>query len=545
MSNISILPYAVGASTAGNTGNSLVTYDTVNGVRPLNTTTEYVATFASGGSTTNNVRLTAPLTGIDADTTINALVLDRTTTTPVTYGTVAGAGTLHVASGTILATGSGSGNAISVATLDFGSREGVIVTPPALTISSNLTGSNGLTKAGNGALTLTGNNAGLTGQVTVGAGNITVASIGTNLGGTGDIALTGGTLLFNGTTPETTSRGLALGGDLGMIDAASGSTLTVAGTVSGAGSLVKGTNAGTLILTGSNTYTGGTFVRGGTLSFGSAANLGNTNGIVINPGGILQNTGVVTLSQPVLITAGGGTRGIDTEADLMLNGSVGQNGTPTNALDLTKTGPGTLTLGGVNIFNGQLVVSAGVVRVNGSLAQINTSDVGVTVAANAGLGGSGLIARDVQLATGASLLAGAGPTSVGTLTINGTLTLAGNFAMQLKVGTAAAGDRVSVQGTLAFNGGTATLRLTDLTGNGVFAGPCTFLSTDTGITGTLPTFVLDYTNAPAFANTGLLVVQVGNTFQVVPEPSVNALLAVALGIGAVAFFLRRRRQQVA
>src|SRR5205823_7126231 len=56
---VSVLPYAVGATTVFGQGNTLVTYSPAVGVRPLDLTTEYAAYAAAGA--TDNVRATASL----------------------------------------------------------------------------------------------------------------------------------------------------------------------------------------------------------------------------------------------------------------------------------------------------------------------------------------------------------------------------------------------------------------------------------------------------------------------------------------------------
>src|SRR5439155_165761 len=82
---------------------------------------------------------------VNSATEVNALVMKS-------GGSLTGTGTLKVSSGTVLLAGAG----VSVGTLDFGTAEGVIHTVGGgFTISSLITGSNGLTVAGGGSLTLT------------------------------------------------------------------------------------------------------------------------------------------------------------------------------------------------------------------------------------------------------------------------------------------------------------------------------------------------------------------------------------------------------
>lgn len=97
---------------------------------------------------------------------------------------------------------------------------------------------------------------------------------------------TGGTLLVNG-TDLTLPAAMALGPGGGTVDT-NGNTATVSGAISGTGGLTKA-GAGTLVLSGTNTYSGGTAVNAGTLSVnGSLA-----SGVTVNAGGILGGNGAI------------------------------------------------------------------------------------------------------------------------------------------------------------------------------------------------------------------------------------------------------------
>ena len=78
-------------------------------------------------------------------------------------------------------------------------------------------------------------------------------------------------------------------------------TTTVAVTKAGAGSWV---------LSGANSYTGGTNLNGGTLSVGQDGNLGGSAGALSFDGGKLLLTGGFSSNRNATLNAGGGT--IDT-----------------------------------------------------------------------------------------------------------------------------------------------------------------------------------------------------------------------------------------
>jgi fibronectin-binding autotransporter adhesin len=221
-------------------------------------------------------------------------------------------------------------------------------------------------------------------------------------------------------------------------------TATISSELLGASQLVK-TDLGTLVLTGTNSYTGGTAVNGGTLRIASDANLGAAGGGLSFNGGTLNTTADVTSSRGVDLI-GAGALATETGTILTLNGVISGTG------GFTKAGTGSLILSGTNSFGGDVDVTAGSLFVNGD----QSAATGLTgVASGALLGGSGIIGGDVTLADGATLAAGAG--NVGTLTINGNLALGAGSVLDFEFGAAnvaggALNDLVDVGGNLVLDG---------------------------------------------------------------------------------------------
>jgi len=93
---ISILPCAIGDTTASGIGSSFVTYG-ANGVRPL-AAAEYLVDDLSGVFPAANVKLDNGTSGVPAasSSTVNSLVL---ATNGSNTGSVTGTGTLNVTSG--------------------------------------------------------------------------------------------------------------------------------------------------------------------------------------------------------------------------------------------------------------------------------------------------------------------------------------------------------------------------------------------------------------------------------------------------------------
>jgi len=223
-----------------------------------------------------------------------------------------------------------------------------------------------------------------------------------------------------------------------------GYTATIAADLTGATQLVK-TDLGTLMLSGANSYTGGTAINGGTLRISSDANLGDASGGLGLNGGTLNTTTDLNSARAVAL-AGAGTFRTDAGTTLTLTGSV------TGLGSLTKTGTGTLVLGGIGSYAGATTVGAGTLLVNGDYSAATGA---TNVRAGANLGGTGRIGGNVTLADGAILTPGAG--GAGTLTIGGNLSLAAGATLAYDFGQAniaggALNDLVKVGGNLTLDG---------------------------------------------------------------------------------------------
>ena len=156
------------------------------------------------------------------------------------------------------------------------------------TISGVISGAAALIKVGSGTLTLSGSNT-YSGSTTISAGTISISSS-DNLGSTpgsadaDNIIFNGGTLNTSGTFTLGTNKGLTLTGN-GTIDTDASTTLTYEGII--AGFKFYKVRFRTLILSGSNTYTGSTTLSSGTISISSSDNLGypgsaDTDNIIFN-----------------------------------------------------------------------------------------------------------------------------------------------------------------------------------------------------------------------------------------------------------------------
>jgi autotransporter-associated beta strand protein len=253
--------------------------------------------------------------------------------------------------------------------------------------------------------------------------NYGVTSVGDQIGSTGVLNVSGGT--FNSTVGDGGGVGLSVGT---FWDTADG-TAPVTGTlnISGTGFV----NTGTLALSLGRFYAfanGTVNLNGGTLQVGSVAQGFGVGVFNFNGGTLEAGTNSATFMQGLTaanVLAGGahidsGTNNI-TIAQSLVNDGVDQDG------GLTKTGNGTLFLDGVNSYTNVTAVAAGM------------------------LGGSGSIAGAVTVAGGAGLAPG--DSAIGTLTINGNLTLNNLSTNVFEVdGTAPANDQVMAGGTVSYGG---------------------------------------------------------------------------------------------
>jgi len=162
------------------------------------------------------------------------------------------------------------------------------------TFSGNITSSIGVgsvEKVGTGAIDLTGTN-NYTGGTTLTNGTFGITTD-SNIGGaSSSINFNGGILRINGTTLTTMGSHVVNWSSFngGFDIATSSNTFTVNSNISGTGSMTVA-GAGILVLSGANSYTGGTILKGGELSITSPSNFGGATKAITFAGGILRTVG--------------------------------------------------------------------------------------------------------------------------------------------------------------------------------------------------------------------------------------------------------------
>jgi YVTN family beta-propeller protein/autotransporter-associated beta strand protein len=333
--------------------------------------------------------------------------------TPLSFGSFIGPNILVAAGGPLLIA-----NDAALTPLGFGSfvdfNGGTLQTSGSLTTSRTISllalggtiDSNGfdslfsghiinagsLTKIGAGTLTLSGQNS-YTGGTNILGGAIRVSSD-TNLG-TGDLTIGNkGELLVTG-AGFVSGKAITLATGGGTLASASGMTATYGGVIGGTGPLNIGDGVapGTIILSGLNTYGGGTTINHAALQIGADVNLGAPGGGLTFSGGILQTIASFTTARAVTLNGAGGTFEPGGATTLTEEGAI------TGVGGLTKGGPGTLILRGVDGYTGGTTVIAGTLqagaagafvngtgyRVNGGALDLNSFDL--TMASLNGTGG--------------------------------------------------------------------------------------------------------------------------------------------------------------
>ncbi|OLI96098.1 autotransporter-associated beta strand repeat-containing protein [Xanthomonas oryzae] len=258
-----------------------------------------------------------------------------------------------------------------------------------------------------------------------------------------------------------------------------GVTGTIDVAIGGTGALQK-LDTGTLVLSGSNTYTGGTALGGGSLVLGNAQALG-TGTLTTAAGTTLDTNQALTVGNTVVLD---GALTLPGSNDLALTGAISGAGS------LIKNGTSTLTLSGNNSYAGGTVLNDGTLAVAGdtALGSGTLSVNGDSVLSNpvaAALGnavtlGAALTVDNPADLTLAGNISGSGAlikTNTGTLTLGGSNTYSGGTT--LTAGTLV-GDSASLQGAIVDNATLAFNQVADGVFNGSITGTGTVVKDGVG-----------------------------------------------------------------
>ncbi len=275
--------------------------------------------------------------------------------------------------------------------------------------------------------------------------------------------------------------------------------LTLSGVISGPGSIRRSCNndgeGGRLILSGANTFTGGSANNGGYIGFGSSTAPSGATGTNITSGPLGKGLLSIGTDPYIGFYANGAARSVGNDIDmstgtapglvfigsfaLTFNGALSLGtldrtftvsntalttigGAITGTASITKMGPGALAFGGSNTYTGDTLVLEGTLLANNTNGS-GTSAGTVTVAAGATLGGKGTIAGPISV----SGTLAPGSLGLGKLTVGNGIDLSGasmtwDLPASKDDATGTAGvdfDQLSVAGGTMILGGTSQLVL--------------------------------------------------------------------------------------
>jgi autotransporter-associated beta strand protein len=543
-----------------------------SGTKSISNTPAANIRITEGTGTAANISLAA------ATTTINTL--NQSASGGSNAATIDLAGNTLQTNGILMGSGAGAltiGTGASLGTLKVATSGGELIlnnqsATNALTINSAVAdnSASSLTKTGSGTVVLTGANT-YTGATTISAGTLQIGGAGSLNSGTA-VSLAGGT----------------------TFDHASSAAQTLSGVISGTGALSK-SGSGTLILSGLNTYTGGTTVTKGILALNkSSSGAGTIRGTAtVAAGATLRldtgdatgyNTDGTRLS---LINLNGGTLNVNTTSNETL-GSATINmtgglitGIANSNLDFYAGGSAintlasatTSTISGMKINlrqnNGVTFTVAQGSTASGidlDVSSVITNSAGFTnnVLTKAGTGtmrltgantySTGTTISGGTLVAGIAGALGGGNVSVnaGKLELSSTLNLGSNATLSIADGATLKLDALnstSLDGTagvisLTGNYSFGSLGGLDLNGvlNGLSAGShyYTLFSGGSAVSGQdlqLQNILgVDATVSNLAYNSGVL------TFTSVPEP--GAVVSLIGGVGMLLGLQRRRRNSV-
>ncbi|MDI9853654.1 autotransporter domain-containing protein [Comamonas sp. 17RB] len=316
----------------------------------------------------------------------------------------------------------------------------------AFTLSGTIDGeiNSPLVKTGASSLRLNGVNTYI-GGTTLSGGSLIIGS--NQALGTGTVSAATGTRIDSAATSALSNTfNLA-----GTVNFGGTSSLTLSGLVQGSGALLNKDGSGTLVLTRSNTYSGGTTLTAGTLAIGSNQALGSGSVAAAN-GTRINSAATSILNNSILMT---GTVNFGGSSTLTLNGTL-QGASAV----LNKDGSGTLVLTGANTYSGGTTLSAGTLTL-GSNSAIGSGNLTVTGASTLTSNQFVTFLKDVALNS--------------TLTVGGNndLRLLGNITgsssnklIKTGNGNLILGGNNSFSGGIELNAGSVTMLNSGVLGNG-------------------------------------------------------------------------------
>ena len=516
----------------------------------------------SGSGNTTITGIVATSTGGLAKTGAGMLILSASNS--YSGGTILDGGTVSFVSGGLGASGIigftggcvlqyGSGN-----TQDLSSRLASSTAAMEIDTGTNnvtysnplsSTNSGGLTKSGVGTLTLSAPNS-YSGGTVIASGTVKLGAAGALGAAPNDLSIIGGALNLNG---NSVSLGLLSGSNGAVITSGTSGAVTLSTSSSGSSiysgairdgsgtlSLIKA-GTGTLALTGSNNFTGGTTIANGALNFTS--NSLGTSGTILFAGGVLQYGAGSTQDLSSRIGNSSAAIAIDTGANTVSYASVLNS---TNIGGLTKSGTGTLLLSASNGYTGLTTITTGTLKLgNANALGVISNDLTINGGA-LNLNGNSVTVGSLSGSNGAVIASGiAGTVTVKTIgssssIYSGIIQNGSGIVGLIQAGT----GMLTLTGSNSYTGGTTITTGTLQIGNGGSTGSINGNITDNG------SLVFNRVNAIAVTGTisgsgslvqkgaGILTLSASNSYSggtIISSGTVNFTNGALGSSGAISF----------
>ena len=408
--------------------------------------------------------------GVDSRLTLDC---KNTTTASILSGAISGPGELiKNGAGELISTGTNNysnGTVINDGILqitsagNLGSNSGRLTfntaatTNPELILNGtgNIPMSHPTFLTGNSSATITINNLNVlmhSGNIDLGSATLIIDNLypvtGSTLSGTisgsGGLVKQGvGELLLSGTNSYSGGNVISAGTLTGTTNSIKGDvnnngTLlfdqTTTGTFSGnitGSGNLEKEGSGSVLLRGTNTYAGTTALNEGTLNIATSNNLGSNTLLIA--GGTLQGTETLTLNNAIDLSQPS-TINVAGNTTMTLQGIISNSG------DLTKQGSGTLAFAKTNLMTGTTTIENGTVQlVGGTIADVIVN-AGTKLSGN---GTTNTVTNKGTVAPGAS---------IGTINIVGDYTQDSSGILEIELNDSGDADKLIVSGTTTLDG---------------------------------------------------------------------------------------------
>jgi autotransporter-associated beta strand protein len=340
---------------------------------------------------------------------------------------------------------------------------------------------------------------------------------------------------FDPNAQSYTITGAAVNFGSGLVNNATGGSISIANDLGGAGATVQQLGGGTLTLSGTNTYTGVTTIAAGTLALTGTGSIAASSQVTLtNPGATFDISGT-TAGASIMSLGGLATSNVNLGAQTLTitAGNAGYFGSIGGSGGLTIAG-GFESLAGINSYTGVTAINQGahLALANGNAIALSSKvidngsfDLSVTNVDTSitSLAGTSSTAK-VILSNSSLILTAAFDTFAGVISGNGGLVLASGSETLTGTNTYTGATTVNSGGALSVNGSIATSSLTTVNSGGALTGTGTVGDTLITAGGKFAPGIL--TPGASMTVSGNLVFQPGAVYEIGLNPSASSSASV-------------------